>query len=235
MTPSSLPSAHRLERATLQRPGRSASDSLRLARAGANCACLYLYVHICITIRGQFTSPQRPSKDLHGTFFEAPAKTRNDGKAAPAAIKRDTTWPARPPRPRLPGPDAPLPAPSASRGRAEHCAYLYHYSRPTSHAETTLQRLARAVPRGAGRDPQRGQGGGCGNQACHGLQALPTRRRICRTPGCGPEVADRVTEIPLPAREYRPAGARPARRDKRPRRLPPSGTRCGGPGRRREH
>ena len=235
MTPSSLPSANRLQRATLQRPGRSASDSLRLARAGANCACLYLYVHICITIRGQFTSPQRPPKDLHGPFLEAPAKTRNVWKAAPAAIKRDTTWPARPPRPRLPGPDALLPVPSASRGRAEHCAYLYHYPRPASHAETTLQRLARAVPRGAGRDPQRGQGGG-GHQARHGLQALPTRRRICRTPGCGPEVADRVPlKSPSPPAPWASRDARPSRRDSRTRRLPPSGTRCREMARRSEH
>ena len=225
MTPSSLPSANRLQRATLQRPGRSASDSLRLARAGADCACLYLYVHICITIRGQFTSPQRPPKDLHGPFLEAPAKTRNVWKAAPAAIKRDTTWPARPPRPRLPGPDALLPVPSASRGRAKHCAYLYHYPRPASHAETTPaqdwhepfhEALAktRYVDKAA---------------ASAGIRRL-TACRHYRQDGAFAERRDAALnwqnaflESPSLPPPWASRDARPSRRDPRTRRPPPSG------------
>ena len=86
-------------------------------------ACARGIVHICIIIRGEFCLPKQLSKDMREPFPEALDMTRNVGKAALAAIERDTAWLER----RMsPGADAPLPTslrlPAASRQPASHCA-----------------------------------------------------------------------------------------------------------------
>ena len=93
-------------------------------------ACARVIAHICIIIRREFCLPRQLSKDMREPFPEALDKTRNVGKAAPAAIEHDTAWLERR---ASPGADAPLPTSlrlaSASRPPASHCVdvYLYPY------------------------------------------------------------------------------------------------------------
>ena len=81
-------------------------------------------VQICIFIRGGFPLRKRPSKGWREPFFEPLAKTRNVGKAAPAAIQRDTARLARPAPPL-----ARTPASDCFRlaSPREHCENLYLY------------------------------------------------------------------------------------------------------------
>ena len=122
---------------------------------------------------------------------------------APAAVERDT---ARPARRGAAGPEVPLPTPSppalTERARGSRCAYLYLYyvilylyPQRACHAETTLQRwggyevflveLAKTCSIEKGAET-------AGIKRDAGLQALQQGRRICRTLGCGAEVADGV-------------------------------------------
>ena len=92
------------------RPARTpASDSLP-DRARRRALCIFVSLSAV-----SFPCRNGPRKAGASRSSRRRQKTRNIGKAAPAAIQRDTAWLARPgPR----GPDAAFLTPSASRARA---------------------------------------------------------------------------------------------------------------------
>ena len=171
------PAAIKRDTAWMARPGPRGPEAAFLTPSASRVHASI--VHICISIRGEFAVPKWPSKAGASRSSRRRPKTGNAGKAAPAAIKRDTAWMARPgPR----GPEAAFLTPSASRARASivHICISIRGEVPVPKwpskgwREPFLEALAE--------DPQRRETGAiCGRQARHGLTGK-TGAPVTRTP-----------------------------------------------------